>query len=112
MKIFYKESHTQYFTKFLDFFVFVVFQTCLYKIEQQKKGQIKEMAPVPHRSPEPEVRGQPSQVGDEKDQTQPGLDSYLMGIVLSAFLFLNLKYILIFLYMFDSFLFLYSPLST
>lgn len=33
------------------------------------------------------MRGQPGQVGDEKDQTQPGLDNYLMGIVLSAFLF-------------------------
>lgn len=74
MKIFYKESHTQYFTKFLDFFVAVVFPTCLYKIEQPKKGQRKGNGPpVPHRSPKPEVRGQPGRVGDEKDQTQLGV---------------------------------------
>ena len=104
LKIFYKESHTRYFTKFLDFFVTVVFLTCLYKIEQQpkkKKGREEEMAPQSPTDP-PSPRWGGSQVGWVMRRIRPswGLDNYLMGIVCLFSCFLNLKYIFIFLYMF------------
>lgn len=114
LKIFYKESHTQYFTKFLNFFVAVVFPTCLYKIEQPKKrAEKRKWPPSPPQTPWARGEGA-ARSGGRMSRIRPswGLDNYLMGIVLSVFLFFKLKIYIYFSVYVWFFLFLYSPLST
>lgn len=103
LKIFYKESHTRYFTKFLGFFC----RCCFSNLSVQnrittKKGQSKGNGP-----PCPSARGErTARSGRWMRGMDPARGRTTTWWGLLFLLFLNLKYILIFLYV--SFLFIFS----